>query len=167
MKLFKTAILATMLVTSSNSWADDNESTSAGSGPNPFSDCGIGAALFSDVSWAAVSSNVIWDLGTTALTSATASPETCSGKKLAAAIFINDTYETLVEETGKGQGDHLVTLMNILECSESNQKIVISDMRASMGELVGSSSYDSKTPLEKASSYYDVVSAATANKCSA
>lgn len=165
MKLFKTAILATMLAASSNSWA--NESETVGSGPNPFSDCGIGAALFSDVSWAAVSSNVIWDLGTTALTSATASPETCSGNKLAAAIFINDTYETLVEETAKGQGEHLVTLMNILECSETNQKVILSDIRASMGEFVGSSSYDLKTHVEKASSYYDVVNIAIANKCSA
>jgi hypothetical protein len=36
-----------------------------GSGPNPYSDCGIGAALFKDTEWAAVTSNVTWDLGTT------------------------------------------------------------------------------------------------------
>ena len=63
----------------------------AGSGPNPFTDCGIGAALFPDTHWAAVTSNVIWDVGTTALTSATASPETCSGAKVEAAMFINET----------------------------------------------------------------------------
>jgi len=166
MKLFKTAILATLLAASSNSWANES-APAAGSGPNPFSDCGIGAALFSDVSWAAVSSNVIWDLGSTAVTSATASQETCSGNKLAAAVFINDTYETLVEETAKGQGEHLVTLMNILECKEANQKVIISDVRSSMGAFIGSPSYDLMTHVEKASSYYDVVNSAIANKCSA
>src|SRR5688572_5993856 len=45
-------------------------SKAPGAGPNPFSDCGIGAALFPKTGWAAVTSNVIWDIGTTALTSA-------------------------------------------------------------------------------------------------
>ncbi len=56
-----------------------------GSGPNPFSDCGIGAALFKDTKWAAVSSNVIWDIGTTAVTSATASLFSDCG--IGAALF--------------------------------------------------------------------------------
>ena len=35
---------------------------------NPYTDCGIGAALFPNTNWAAVTSNVIWDAGTTAVT---------------------------------------------------------------------------------------------------
>ena len=42
-----------------------------GSGPNPYTDCGIGAALFPNTHWAAATSNVIFDLGITAITSAT------------------------------------------------------------------------------------------------
>ena len=51
---------------------------------NPYVDCGIGAALFPNTDWAAVTSNVIWDAGTTALISATASEDTCSGGDVSA-----------------------------------------------------------------------------------
>ena len=44
-----------------------------GSGPNPYVECGIGAAIFPEVHWAAATSNVTWDLGSTALTSAISS----------------------------------------------------------------------------------------------
>ena len=67
-----------------------------GSGPNPFSDCGIGAALFPETKWAAVTSNVIWDVGTTAVASATMSPQTCSGKQAKTAAFIYHTYDSLI-----------------------------------------------------------------------
>ena len=36
---------------------------------NPWIDCGIGAMIFTETNWAAVISNVIWDLGTTAVIS--------------------------------------------------------------------------------------------------
>ena len=54
------AVLFTTVVTSTVTVAEANKT--AGSGPNPYTDCGIGAALFSDTHWAAVTSNVIWDL---------------------------------------------------------------------------------------------------------
>ena len=92
---------------------DSDEHKVAGSGPNPYSDCGIGAALFTETKWAAVTSNVIWDLGITAITSATASPETCSGKKVETAQFIIDNYDNLAEETAKGQGTHLIAMLGL------------------------------------------------------
>ncbi len=165
MKLLKVSILATMVAISSNVLAEESTSKAPGSGPNPFSDCGIGAALFPTVSWAAVTSNVIWDIGTTGLTSATASPETCSGKNIAAALFINDTYENLAEETAKGEGEHLTTLLNIFECG-NNKQAVISTLRSDMGESLSSSAYDAKSHTEKASSYYDMAKSAS-RECSA
>ena len=90
-----------------------------GSGPNPFSDCGIGAALFKDTKWAAVTSNVIWDVGTTAVTSATASPETCTGANIIAAKFIIDNYDNIVEEIAEGSGDHLASMYGVLGCNPS------------------------------------------------
>ncbi len=165
-KLLKVSVLAAMVAVSSNVLAEEsNSEAAAGSGPNPFSDCGIGAALFPSVSWAAVTSNVIWDFGTTGLTSATASPETCSGKNIAAAIFINDTYESLAEETAKGEGEHLTTLLNIFECG-NNKQAVISTLRSDMGESLSSSAYDAKSHTEKASSYYDMAKSAS-RECSA
>lgn len=126
----------------------------AGSGPNPFVDCGIGAALFPNTHWAAVSSNVIWDIGTTAVISATASPETCNGKNVKAAAFILDTYETLAEETARGEGEHLISLMNIMEVEEAKRMAMVSKVRSGMAVTVSGEDYDNMNRLDKAKSYY-------------
>ncbi|MEM0929435.1 MAG: DUF3015 family protein [Pseudomonadota bacterium] len=80
---------------------------------NPWIDCGIGAMIFPDdnMEVAAAISNVIWDLGTTAVTSAQSSPDTCNGTgNVEMAIFIKRTYPTLEAELAKGYGDNLSAL---------------------------------------------------------
>lgn len=145
--------------------ADDDRRP--GSGPNPFTDCGIGAALFPTVHWAAVTSNVIWDIGTTALTSATASPQTCSGKRVAAAIFINDTYEKLAEETARGQGEHLNAVLNILGCDSARHAVAIEAARGAMGEAVATPGYATQRRLDKAADFYGIVESAVSSRCAA
>lgn len=141
-------------------------SKKAGSGPNPFSDCGIGAALFPNTPVGAVISNVIWDVGTTAITSATASPQTCSGKRVTAAAFINDTYEQLTEETARGEGEHLTTVMNILECDSAHQGRAIAATRKAMGEAVAAPGYATQKRIEKASQLFDIIDTAVSTSCS-
>ena len=127
-----------------------------GSGPNPFSDCGIGAAIFkNDV--AASISNVIWDIGTTAVTSATASPETCNGAEVEAAAFIMESYDNLIEETAKGQGDHIATLMNIFDVAEEERAQVISSVRAIVADEISKESFLNASTSEKAEIYYNSV----------
>lgn len=138
-----------------------------GAGPNPFSECGIGAALFPKTHWAAVTSNVIWDLGTTAVTSATMSPETCSGKNVAAAQFIGETYASLVEETARGEGEHLTTVLDILECSPARHADAILRTRGYMQQHVTADGYESRDSLDKAADYYRSVTAAVSESCSA
>lgn len=138
-----------------------------GSGPNPFSDCGIGAAIFSNTAWAAATSNVIWDLGTTAVTSATASPETCSGQAVKTAMFINQTYDQLVEETAKGEGEHITAMLDLAGCSSVDHAAVRSEIRSTMGTVVGDQSYSSMTHVEKASAYYDAMSQSARQHCAA
>lgn len=140
------------------------EKKPAGSGPNPFSQCGIGAALFPKTPVGAVISNIIWDIGTTAVTSATASPETCSGKEVEAAAFILETYDSLAEETARGEGTHLSALLNILEVQQENRAAVASEIRSSMAEIVADKNYQHKTSTEKASLYYSAVVEALNNK---
>ena len=168
MKLIKKYILATVAVIV---FAGFSLGLSAkepvGSGANPYSDCGIGAALFANTNWAAVTSNVIWDLGTTAVTSATSSPETCSGKNIQAAQFIIDTYDNLAEETARGQGQHLTAVLNILECESASHENAIPFIRTDMAETVGAASYADKNQLEKAAAYYDVVTSAVSVHCAA
>lgn len=133
-----------------------------GSGPNPFSDCGIGAALFAENKVLAVTSNIIWDIGTTAVTSATASPETCSGKNVDAAAFILNSYDSIIEDTARGEGEHLAALMNILEVAPVKQAQIINDVRAQMSQHIADESYTAADKREKSELYYfTVISAVT------
>lgn len=122
--------------------------------PNPFADCGIGAALFKNDT-AAVISNVIWDLGTTAITSATASPETCEGAEAAAAAYIHESYDNLIEDTAKGSGEYLDTLLSIVNVSEDQKSAVVQSLREKMAAEVSDASYESSTKIEKSQSYFD------------
>lgn len=134
-----------------------------GSGPNPFSDCGIGAALFPTIKPLAVISNVIWDIGTTAVTSATASPETCNGKTVTAAVFILKSYDNLAEETARGKGEHLVALLNIMEVNEADRAEVVTNIRTQMASTVVSDTYLTADKVEKANIYYSIVIASLHN----
>ena len=128
-----------------------------GSGPNPYSDCGIGAALFPTLPILAVISNVIWDIGTTAVISATASPETCNGKKAEVARFIHDTYDNVIEETAQGEGDHLTAMLDIYGCDREAHGEVLSAIRPEVAELVTAEGYAGQTRLQKAEQYYHVM----------
>lgn len=131
-----------------------------GSGPNPFSDCGIGAALFPRHRVPAVTSNVIWDIGTTAVTSATASPETCSGREVQAAAFILDSYDQLAEETARGAGEHITALLNLMGVAEQDRVAVIGNVRASMVQRLADRGYASAEKVQKSSAFYDSLVAA-------
>ena len=149
------AVLFTTVVTSTVTVAEANKT--AGSGPNPYTDCGIGAALFSDTHWAAVTSNVIWDLGSTALTSATASPQTCSGKNVKTAQFIIDNYHNIAEETAYGEGEHLTAMLNVRGCQLSSHAGIISSVRSDMASYLASPAYKDLSDIEKASQYYSAM----------
>lgn len=167
MSFKKAAVLFAVLAAAQSPVLAQSDSKAPGSGPNPFSDCGIGSALFSETKWAAVTSNVIWDMGTTAVTSATASPQTCNGKKVAAATFINDTYETLAEETARGEGEHLSSLLNILECGNAHRARAIDATREAMAGAVARPEYATQDRTEKAMQYYKIIDSAVGASCSA
>lgn len=144
----------------------DTTQQKVGSGPNPFSDCGIGAALFKDVSWAAVTSNIIWDLGTTAVTSATLSPQTCSKQSVKAALLIRDTYAQVVEEAARGNGAHLSAALELFSCQAASQPRAIQEIRSGIGSAISNPSYNGKSPIEKASDLYNIFDQAAQQNCS-
>lgn len=151
-KLLITLALSSLLgATSSIALA---ETKPVGSGPNPFTDCGIGAALFPSTHWAAVSSNVIWDVGSTAVTSATASPETCTNKNVQTAQFVLDTYDNLLEESSKGAGEHLTAVFNMMGCESTDQTVAISSLRSFAAQAVNVEKYDQQTKTQKAAYFY-------------
>jgi len=137
-----------------------------GSGPNPYSDCGTGAAIFSGLPALAATSNVIWDVGTTAVISATASPETCQGANAQTAQFIFDTYDNIVEQTAQGSGEHLTAMLNILGCPQETHAQIISEVRKGVVVHVSSPLYIDRELIGKASDYYDVLITTSSNNCS-
>lgn len=137
-----------------------------GSGPNPFVDCGIGAALFPDTHWAAVTSNIIWDAGTTAVTSATSSPETCSQQQVRAALFIRDAYPSVIEQTASGQGEHVTAMLDIFGCSAQYHAQIINSARGEIGASVMAADYSGKDRLEKSADYYNAISSTIKNNYS-
>jgi hypothetical protein len=163
-KIIGTIALAISALTSNTAFAQDKQ---AGTGPNPYADCGIGAALFSDTKWAAVVSNVTWDLGTTALISGTMSPNTCSGKQVKVALFIRDTQAQLAEEAAVGSGEHLTAVLNLSECSSTHHAQAIGAIRASMAKSIAAPGYSAQTGIQKSTSLYKAVDAAVTNSCAA
>lgn len=130
-------------------------------GPNPFSDCGIGAALFKDTKWAAVSSNIIWDIGLTAITSATASPETCSAANVETAKFIIDNYDNLAENIAEGEGEHLNAMYDIVNIEKDSHQAITAQIRKQMAETVSSDNYQALSLKDKASKLYEIVNTTT------
>ncbi len=129
----------------------------AGSGPNPYSDCGIGAALFPKTPVGAVISNVIWDVGTTAVTSAVSSPQTCSGKKVAAAEFILRTYAALEEEAVVGRGDHLASALTLMGCGAGDHQKVFDGLQADLGSVMDVKVDAAMNQVEKSSRIYNLL----------
>ena len=157
-KLLISGVLAGILVSSTSLvFSQEKE---AGSGPNPFTDCGIGGAIFPETGWAAATSNIIWDAGTTGITSATVSPESCNGKKVEAAQFIIDNYNNLAEEAAQGEGEHLTAVLSVFGCAVSSHNTVISSVRTDMGKSVSEQSYTDQDLVEKASNFYSIINSA-------
>ncbi len=132
---------------------------------NPWTHCGIGAMIFQETQWAAVTSNIIWDLGTTAVTSAAASPNLCSGKDVVAARFITENYANIEEETVKGDGKHLNAMLNILECDASVQPELTRAIRSELSNVIREPAYQAGDTRAKAETYYNVVNSKVAGVC--
>ncbi len=105
---------------------------------NPWKDCGIGAAIFKHNDYAAIVSNVIWDLGTTAVTSQKFAPEYCEGASAKTAMFIQDNFDKVLEETSQGSGEHLNAMLSMLEVEAGQQAASIEKIRAEVGTQVAS-----------------------------
>lgn len=172
----KKSLFTTLLscaITSSACFAESTSSTDAekpeGKAPvqtniNPFSDCGLGAAIFKNDAAAAIS-NIIWDLGTTAVTSGLSTPNTCTKHSTDVAQFILHTYPTVAEETAKGQGEHLTAMLNIAGCEATSHANIISGIRSDFSEVVASDEYAESAVLKKAEDYYYITAKNVSTHC--
>lgn len=126
---------------------------------NPWTDCGIGAMIFTNMPVGAVISNVIWDLGTTAVTSAGLSKQTCSGSKAKVAMLIGTTYANLEEETVQGGGQNVSAMLNTLSCQPAAQAGIVQAVRADFVQSLQGTQHVAMTEQAKAEAYYNLVQA--------
>lgn len=150
----------TVLTLSTTAFANDHQGDI-----NPWQHCGIGAAIFDNNTTAAALSNVIWDSGTTAVTSATISPETCESQEVKVAQFIDETYDQLAMEAAMGEGEHLTAALGLVGCDASNSASV-SQLRNDLSTVSADASYSSMSHEDKAYRFYNSLNQAAAN-CSA
>jgi Protein of unknown function (DUF3015) len=126
---------------------------------NPWSECGIGAMLFPKVPVGAIISNIIWDLGTTAVSSNLSSQDSCKGTGAKIAMFIGTTYANLEEETVKGNGQHVSAMLNIMNCDASAHANIVNAVRGDFVKTLSGDAYSEQTKLAKAEAYYNLVQA--------
>jgi hypothetical protein len=150
------AVLFLLVTTMSTSFAQDSKSKDL----NPWTDCGIGAMIFTNTAWAAAISNVIWDLGTTAVTSNVSSQNTCSSSKASkVAMLIGTSYANLEDETVQGGGQHINAMMTVLSCEPSSQAKIIQSLKEDFTQSLQSTENVALTEQAKAGAYYNMVQA--------
>lgn len=160
MKTLIKVVLVSVLFVSTTSFAEEGSDTmasSSGNEPNPWTKCGIGAMIFQEYPIPAAISNIIWDLGTTAVTSAASSKDTCYGKDTQTAMFIQETYANLEEETAKGEGQYVSAMLNILGCESTSHSNIVNAIRTDFSMSVSDPAYAEKSLQSKAESYYNIV----------
>lgn len=114
-----------------------------------YKECGIGAMIFNDTPVAAAVSNIIWDLGTTAVSSNISSAENCEGGKAKMASFIMKSYDNLEVEIASGEGKYMDTLLSMTDKD-------VETLRSEFSEVVASSEYATLNQEQKAEKLYNI-----------
>lgn len=122
---------------------------------NIWRECGIGGMIFKDTGWAAITSNIIWDLGTTATSSNASSDDLCEGSTASTAKFINASFANLEEEVASGKGSHLTAMLNMLGCEKAKHQKVISALRSDLFSQMSDANYSSQPKTVSAENFFN------------
>jgi hypothetical protein len=130
----KTAVITTIMVgaltlATMNSAAANNENNK---NLNPWQDCGIGAMIFTSNGAAAAISNIIWDLGTTAVSSNVSSQDSCASEQAKTAMFIQATLPVLEQELATGEGEYVTAMLALRGCAATSHTAIINAVRKDM-----------------------------------
>jgi hypothetical protein len=143
---------------------------------NPWLDCGIGALIFGGIKGdigkvAAAISNITWDLGTTATSSATLSPSTCRGADATAAIYIQQNLKVVQDDVARGSGEHLAAVWSIYGCDPALRPTLTDAARQSAAPVFSARSYHALPVSGQAEALWltiaDAVESAPAGACKA
>ena len=122
-----------------------------------YMECGLGAMIFPTNNTMAAISNVTWDLGTTAVSSDASSADSCKGKVVAAADFINKSHASLETDLAVGEGQHLSALLNVMGCDAGSHAQISSSLRGDFAEAVRSTGYEGMNQFEKSETMFNMV----------
>lgn len=136
--------------------------------PSAYTECGIGATLFPDNGGLAAVSNVIWDWGTTALSSALSSPEQCIGGKAKTAMLVGKTYAGLEADIATGEGKYLTAVADVMACNTESRSAMYAEVRNNFAAEAAKSAFAGKNTADKGEALYLIVEQAGVNaKCAA
>ena len=114
---------------------------------NPWQQCGIGAMIFPDTGAEAAVSHIIWDLGTTAVSTKISSQESCAGANVKTAMFIQQTFPVLEQEIAQGEGEYIAAMLNVRGCDATAHADIVTAIRSDYAQ----------TPATDAQSLYNIV----------
>lgn len=125
-----------------------------------YTECGLGGIIGSSINdretskIVAVVTNVTWDLGTTASTSA--STDACSNKKVRVANFINQSFEKLEKELAQGEGKYLDALATLALEGQGSSSEYNAKLRSEFSAVVAEEGYNKLSRLEKVEKLYSI-----------
>lgn len=151
-----TAVAATTAFTAPAVQAQDDQI-------NPWQHCGLGAMIFPDNGIAAGFSNIIWDLGSTAVTSASASPQSCNSNLVETAQFVNENYDQVATDLAIGEGQHVATMLTMMGCSGDSRQSALQELRTEFSQTMQSQDFTARRTTEKAQALYFTADAAAAS----
>ena len=104
----------------------------------------------------AISTNITWDLGTTASISYYSSEDTCANYKAVTAAFIHQSYEKLEKEIAMGKGEYFDTLAALAVGEEGDADQYQAELRKQFAEVVADESYLQLSRYEKVEKLYSI-----------
>lgn len=130
-----------------------------------YTDCGlgglIGAAIGSKedtiANVAAVVTNITFDLGTTAISSNTTSPDSCARGDAKTAAFIYESYDSLETDLASGDGVYLDGLVALAGHKTETRERFIAALRSGFAMLVAAPEYREQDRFAKSEALYNLV----------
>ncbi|CCN73366.1 DUF3015 family protein [Vibrio nigripulchritudo] len=118
-------------------------------------ECGTGHFLAGGVAdgWVAVSVNISSSTSD-ASSSYLTTPSLCGMSLWAAAKFIDSNYPMLEQDTATGNGEHVVAMLDILECDAAARADITTNLRGDFQKFIAAEGYKSATHEEKVESYF-------------
>lgn len=130
-----------------------------------YVDCGLGGIVGSafgkdekTVSKViAISTNITWDLGTTASTSYFSSQDTCMNDKAHIAAYINQSYEKIEQELASGEGNYLDALAKMAKSDSESVSEYNAQLRANYAKVIADDSFESMSRYQKVEKLFELV----------